>query len=115
MVTGAYFFVKQGILWNGMESAQILSKGNPCDSHPLLLASKATHKKFAHFHMTTLQIFENNNLVPLQTSLLVTQPEFLQNGENLAILDYLLNTYAKCFIAKVLPHLQIPCDYPHHR
>lgn len=95
MVTGAYSFVKQGVLWNSMESAHILLNRNSWDSHPLLLASKATHKKFTHFHMTTLQIFENNNLVPLQTSLLlVTQPEFLQNGENLAILDYLLNTYA---------------------
>lgn len=40
--------------------------------------------------MTTLQMFENNNLVPLQISLLlVMHPQFLQKAKNLAILEYL--------------------------
>lgn len=82
-------FLEQCVLWNSMELAQLLLNRSPCDSHPLLLASRATHEKFTHFHMTTLQGFENNNLVPFQSSLfLVIPPRSLQKAKNLAILGY---------------------------
>ena len=64
--------------------------------------------------MTALQVLENNNLVPLQTSLLlVTRPQFLQNGKNRAILEYLL--YVPSALDRGCDNLQIPCDYLHRR
>lgn len=84
-------FTEQCALWNSMESAQFLLNRSSWDSHPLLLASEASHKKFTHFYMTALQMFANNNLLPLQTPFSwehnLRSPE---EGRNLTILDCLL-------------------------
>lgn len=108
-MAGRPFTVSRSSVFCGtMEKAQRLLNRSPWDSHPLLLASKATHQKFTHFQMTTLQVLENNNLVPLQTSLLLaTRPQFLQNGKNRAIPDYLL--YMPSASDRGCDHLQIPC------
>lgn len=97
VVTDTHSFPEQRVLCDSMESAQFLLNRSPCDSHPLLLASKATCRKFTLFPMTTLWVFEHNNLVPLQTSLLlVMHPQFRQKLKNLAILEYLFRCQVVC-------------------